>query len=134
MFKPGTTSPCIGEIRLGYVAQSDENNTHKYIGIHPYLIVSNDTYNKFSGQSECITFTSKRFHRESPSHVNFIVGEVEGLQKPSTLIVESRDTIRNENLSEPIGRFSDENWEKIMPAIVAQNPFIQKFMCCTAAI
>lgn len=126
MFKPSVTSPKSGEIRLGYV--KDSGNTHRYVGVHPYLIVSNDIYNKFSGQSECIPFTTKRMRSNSPAHVNFATGEVTGLSKDSTLIIESRDIIRNDSLSEPIGYFTEANWDKVIPAMMVQNPCIQAFL------
>lgn len=47
MFMAGKSVPKIGEIRFGYVAESEaKTSVHKYIGIHPYLIVSNNIYNK----------------------------------------------------------------------------------------
>lgn len=52
MFKAGSSVPKIGEIRLGYVAdvKQEGKTVHKYYGVHPYLIVSNNIYNKNSGQ------------------------------------------------------------------------------------
>lgn len=128
MFKKSTSAPRSGEIRLGYVSKETSGNTHKYVGVHPYLIVSNDTYNKYSGQSECIPFTTKRKRSNSPAHVDFVSGEVSGIYKDSTLIIESRDTIRNEFLSDPIGYFTSENWDKVVPAMMIQNPCIQAFI------
>ena len=55
MFKPSTSVPKFGEIRLGCAPQDHALlGTHKYVGIHPYLVVSNDVYNKFSGQCDVI--------------------------------------------------------------------------------
>ena len=65
MFKAGTTTPKLGEIRYGLVEGS--NNTHRYVGIRPYLIVSNDKYNEFSGQAEVIPFTTKTNGEPQPS-------------------------------------------------------------------
>lgn len=123
MFEAGKTTPKIGEIRLGYV--KDANDTHKYVGVHPYLIVSNNIYNQKSGQAEVIPFTTKRMNSRNPVHVDFQVGEVNGLQQDSTLVVESRDVLLNTQLSDPIGSFSDENWRRAANAMVVQCPFLR---------
>ena len=119
------TVPKYGEIRLGYVAPDSPNRVHKYVGWHPYLVISNDRYNRFSQQCEVVPFTTKRFGKYNPVHVDFPFGEVCGLDKDSTLVVEGRDTLRNDQLMEPIGYFTKENWRKAMPAFVTQNPFFE---------
>ena len=124
MFTPGTSIPKLGEIRLGYVTEGTPSPTHRYVGLHPYLVISNNRYNRFSGQCEVIPFTTKRYGRRSPVHVNFTAKEVEGLTHDSTLIVESRDILRHSQLSDPIGHFTNENWQRVIPAILAQNPFL----------
>lgn len=125
MFTPGKTTPRFGEIRLGYFEPENvPSGTHRYVGLHPYLIISNDVYNRTSGQCEAIAFTTKRFGKRNPVHVDFPVGEVDGLYKPSTLAVESRVTARNCHFSEPIGKFTSENWQKAAPAIMIQNPIL----------
>lgn len=123
MFVPCKSVPRFGEIRLGYVAETSPSRTHRYVGVHPYLIISNNTYNRTSGQCEVIPFTTKRFGKPNPVHVDFAVGEVRGLNKNSTLVIESRDTLLNSQLSEPIGSFTKDNWSKVIPAIIIQNPF-----------
>lgn len=123
MFMPCKSVPRFGEIRLGYVAETSPSRTHRYVGVHPYLIISNNTYNRTSGQCEVIPFTTKRFGKPNPVHVDFAVGEVRGLNKNSTLVIESRDTLLNSQLSEPIGSFTKDNWSKVIPAIIIQNPF-----------
>lgn len=125
MFKAGSTVPQIGEIRLGYVNDVN-NNVHKYNGLHPYLIVSNNIYNKTSGQCEVIPFTTKRYESKNPVHVDYNVGEVAGLVRDSTLIIEGRDTLLNTQLSDPIGTFTDNNWEKAARAMVIQCPMLCK--------
>lgn len=125
MFMAGKSVPKIGEIRFGYVAESEaKTSVHKYIGIHPYLIVSNNIYNKKSGQCEVIPFTTKRTASRNPVHVDYKAGEVEGLKKDSTLVVEGRDTIRNLQLSEPIGIFTEANWAKAVNAMMIQCPLL----------
>lgn len=126
MFTAGKTCPKIGEIRYGYV--TGENSTHKYKGVRPYLIVSNDTYNSHSGQSEVIPFTTKRMKSNNPVHVDYKKGEVEGLQRDSTLIIEGRDTLRNDQLSDPVGKFTDENWIKAVKAMFIQCPIMKKVL------
>lgn len=126
MFAPSKTPPKFGEIRWGYFAADNvfPRDVHKYVGVHPYLIISNDRYNMVSGQCEAIAFTTKRFDKYNPAHVNFEPGEVEGLEQASTLAVESRITARNTCFSDPIGQFSSENWTKTVPAIMRQNPIL----------
>lgn len=128
--KTSSSVPRMGEIRYGYVEPSENNLTHKYEGLHPYLVVSNDIYNRYSGQCEVIPFTTKRWDSNSPSHVRYEIGEVEGLERESTLIIESRDTILNSQLGEPIGRFTDGNWQKVTQAMLVQYPFMK----CMSAV
>lgn len=118
--------PKPGEIRMGYVPSSESNTTHKYTGLRPYLIISNETYNKYSGQCEAIPFTTRKLKlnkKKSPSHVDYEIGEVRGLNQPSTLIIEARDTLKNTCFGEPIGWFSNLNWMKAKEAFFIQNPF-----------
>lgn len=124
MFVAGKSVPKIGEIRYGYAANQTGNETHKYCGVRPYLIVSNNVYNKTAGQCEVIPFTTKRLGKYNPVHVDYKVGEVAGLQKDSTLIIEGRDTLLNSQLSDPIGIFTDKNWERAAAAMVVQCPFL----------
>lgn len=89
MFVAGKSIPKIGEIRFGYASDDESRlSTHKYVGVHPYLVVSNNTYNKTSGQCEVIPFTTKRIGKYNPVHVEYKAGEVSGLIKDSTLIIE----------------------------------------------
>jgi mRNA-degrading endonuclease toxin of MazEF toxin-antitoxin module len=127
MFTPSKTTPKFGEIRWGYFTTDTvfPSDVHKYVGVHPYLIISNDRYNQVSGQCEAIAFTTKRFEKHNPVHVDFQIGEVEGLDMPSTLAVESRITARNIHFSDPIGTFTTENWQKAVPAILRQNPILR---------
>lgn len=117
----GSSVPRFGEIRMGYV-DGPPGPTHRYVGVHPYLVISNDIYNRFSGQCEVIPFTTKRFGKPNPVHVDFSVGEVIGLDHDSTLVPESRDILRNDQLGKPIGQFTKANWLKAAPAILVQNP------------
>lgn len=125
MFMAGKSVPKIGEVRFGYVAESEaKTSVHKYVGIHPYLIISNNVYNKTAGQCEVIPFTTKRTNSHNPVHVDYKAGEVEGLKKDSTLVIEGRDTIRNLQLSEPIGIFTETNWAKAVNAMMIQCPLL----------
>ena len=114
-------TPRFGEIRIGYV-EGTPGPTHRYVGVHPYLVISNDMYNRFSGQCEVIPFTTKRFGKKNPVHVDFSAGEVEGLDHDSTLVTESRDLLRNDQLGPPIGCFTRSNWLRAASAILVQNP------------
>lgn len=113
--------PKSGEIRLGYVEATD---SHKYTGIRPYLVVSNNVFNNTSGLAEVIPFTTRRQHSKNPVHVQYKVGEVSGLHKNSTLVVEGRVTLPHCQLSEPIGQFTDENWAKAAVGMALQTPQI----------
>lgn len=127
MFVAGKSVPKIGEIRFGYASDDESRlSTHKYVGVHPYLVVSNNTYNKTSGQCEVIPFTTKRIGKYNPVHVEYKAGEVRGLIKDSTLIIEGRDTLRNCQLSEPVGEFTEGNWERVVEAMKVQCPFLRK--------
>lgn len=128
--------PKPGEIRMGFVPSSDSNTTHKYTGLRPYLIISNEVYNKYSGQCEAIPFTTRkiRMHKKkSPSHVDYNVGEVKGLNQASTLVIEARDTLKNACFGEPIGYFSNLNWMKAKEAFYVQNPFLKEISNMTTA-
>lgn len=125
MFEVGLTIPKIGEIRFGYVEEGSK--THRYVGVRPYLVVSNDKYNKHSGCCEVIPFTTKRNrHDYSPVHVKYKKGEVEGLTRTSTLIIEGRDTLLNSQLSDPVGVFTQENWSRAVKAMIIQCPFLNQ--------
>lgn len=87
-------------------------------------MVSKEVYNKNSGQCEVIPFTTKRWNSRNPVHVDFGVGEVDGLPQESTLVIEGRDTLLNSQLSEPIGTFSDKNWQRAANAMVIQCPML----------
>lgn len=121
------TIPRPGEIRIG-TAQAP-TTAHRYSGTRPYLVISNERYNKTSGQCEVIPFTTKRFRDSNPVHVDFKAGDIAGLCKNSTLVVESRDILPNESLSEPIGFLSQRNWKRVSKAMIFQNPYILAALC-----
>lgn len=128
--------PKIGEIRYGKVDLNESGKSgkvHKYTGVHPYLVVSNDTYNKHSGQCEVIPFTTKRNDSSNPVHVLYKLGEVEGLNRDSTLVIEGRDTLRNEQLSDPVGRFTPENWIRAVQAMIIQCPVLGSVLTTASA-
>lgn len=81
-------------------------------------------YNKTSGQVEAIPFTTKRFYSNNPVHIQYAHGEVNGLVKDSTLIIEGRTTLQHEQLTDPIGNFSEDNWVKAAAGMVYQSPFV----------
>lgn len=122
-FIPTTTIPKSGEIRLGYV--NADNGNHKYTGIRPYLIVSNNVYNNTSNHAEVIPFTTRRFDSKNPVHIQFPKGEVKGLNENSTLIIEGRTTLPHNQLTEPIGYFNSDNWKKAATGLLYQNPHIK---------
>jgi mRNA-degrading endonuclease toxin of MazEF toxin-antitoxin module len=124
-FVPTQSIPKSGEIRLGYVeATQIGEGSHKYTGLRPYLVVSNNVYNNTSHHAEVIPFTTKRFNSKNPVHVQYLKGEVDGLVKNSTLVVEGRTTLPHSSLSEPIGCFTDDNWKKAAKGMALQTPQI----------
>lgn len=122
-FKSTQSIPKSGEIRLGYV--NEQLNNHKYTGVRPYLVVSNNVYNNTSGCADVIPFTTKRFSSKNPVHVHYPLGEVKGLKEDSTLIIEARTTLPHSQLSEPIGYFNSENWKKTAAGLLYQTPQIK---------
>lgn len=124
-FTPTQSIPKSGEIRLGYVeTDAYSSDTHKYTGIRPYLVVSNNVYNNTSHQAEVIPFTTRRLNSKNPVHVQYPKGEVDGLARTSTLIVEGRITLPHSRLSEPLGVFTKDNWRKAAKGMALQNPHI----------
>lgn len=122
MSNPASTYPKYGEIRIANV--KSPVSPHRYIGTRPYLIISNNKYNRYSGLCEAVPFTTKRLNKSArfPTHVDFKAGEVQGINKNCTMIVEGVDTIQNDSFDEPIGIFSPQNWSKALPAFFAFNP------------
>lgn len=121
-FKATQSIPKSGEIRLGLVETA--SGKHKYTGLRPYLVVSNNVFNNTSGHAEVIPFTTKRHKSKNPVHVHYRADEVVGLTRNSTLIIEGRTTLAHSDLSEPVGYFTQENWEKAAVAMVLQTPQI----------
>lgn len=121
IIKNRNSIPKMGEIRYGY---NENPENHKYGGIRPYLIVSNNVYNKTSGLVEAIPFTTKRLNSENPVHIQYKAEEVQGLTKDSTLMIESRVTLSCQRFTEPIGHFTQENWTKAAVGMAYQNPCV----------
>ena len=86
--------------------------------------MSNNVYNKTSGLVEAIPFTTKRQNSTNPVHIQYQAGEGEGLNRDSTLVIEGRVTLSHRQLSEPVGRFTQENWNKAAVGMAYQNPCI----------
>ena len=124
-FTPTQSIPKSGEIRLGLVDTTQvADGSHKYTGLRPYLVVSNNVYNNTSRHAEVIPFTTKRFNSKNPVHVQYLKGEVSGLVQNSTLVVEGRTTLPHSSLSEPIGIFTEDNWKKAAKGMALQTPQI----------
>lgn len=56
--------------------------------------------------------------------MQYKIGEVGGLEKDSTLVVEGRVTLNHSQLSEPIGKFNEDNWTKAAIGMAMQTPMI----------
>ena len=113
------TTPKDGEVRWGSV---EDASGHSYRGFRPYLVVSNETFNLTSGNSLCLPFTTKRYEKYSPVHVNFAAGSINGLYKNSTLMVENPIVIPNENLGNPVHLMSQEDMDRVARALSIQIP------------
>ena len=117
------------EIRPGMIYLARNENPvlirHNYMSVRPYLIVSNCVYNTHSGLVEAIPFSCKRFGDDNPVHIDYPYGEVVGLDKDSTLIIENMTTLPIAALHKLIGFFTEDNWRKAAKGIVVQIPYIK---------
>ena len=52
-------------------------------------------------------------------------GEIKGLKERSTLVIEARTTLAHSQLSEPIGYFNTDNWNKAAAGLLYQTPQIK---------
>lgn len=113
--------PRPGEVRWG---NAKDAYGHDYKGVRPYLVISNEKFNKYSGECEAIPFTKKRWHKHSPVHVNFATGEIDGLYYDSTLMVENKTKLKTVELGPAIDVLEFNQLKKVSQAMVIQNPIL----------
>lgn len=102
------------------------NIGHQQGGIRPAVIVSNNIGNKVSPMVEILPLTTKRNNSNIPTHVYFSASEVSGLHKNSTVEAESKWVINKFQIKKKLGRFTDEQLEKIACAMVYATPIVIK--------
>ena len=118
--------PKEGEIWMAYIPETRMATEHSYVGYHPYLIVSNNKFNMYSGMVDAIPFTTKRWNSNSPVHVKYASGEIDGMDKDCTLVCEGRTAVDQTNLKFKVGQFSDKDWNKAAIGMALQTPRILK--------
>lgn len=102
------------------------NIGHQQGGVRPAVIVSNNIGNKVSPMVEILPLTTKRIQSKIPTHVDFAADEVEGLAKDSTVEAESKWVINKFQIMKKLGRFTDEQLERIACAMVYATPIVMK--------
>jgi mRNA-degrading endonuclease toxin of MazEF toxin-antitoxin module len=116
------TSYKIGDVVWATVEREGSNGNRKYVGRHLYVIISNNKFNYFSDVVEAFPITSKRWGKPSPSHVNYIAGEIAGTTADSTVMIENRDTLTQNEIEECVGHLTEDQLLKIAYAMAFQNP------------
>lgn len=111
--------PRCGEIWLASPEHS--GGCHEYKGLHLYLIVSNNKFNVMSGMVNAIPFSSKRFNRPSPAHVNFAAGSG-GLRMDCTLMCENEVSLSNSDLIRRVGMLDEDQMARVAYSVVMQKP------------
>ena len=102
------------------------NIGHQQGGVRPAVIVSNNVGNKVSPTVEILPLTTKRTQSNIPTHVDFKAADVEGLSKDSTVEAESKWVINKFQILKKLGRFTDEQLERIACAMVFATPIVIK--------
>lgn len=102
------------------------NIGHQQGGVRPAVIVSNNIGNKVSPMVEILPLTTKRIRSNIPTHVDFSAEDVEGLAKDSTVEAESKWVINKFQIVKKLGRFTDEQLERIACAMVYATPIVMK--------
>ncbi len=99
-----------GEI---YIADLAEAGGSVQNGIRPVLVIQNDKGNAYA-PTVIIAPISSRMHKVNfPTHVN-----VQGLQRPSFVLLEQIRTIDKGRLKKHVGRIDEETQSKVNQAIL----------------
>jgi len=117
-------TPLGGEIWDAYIPKTEDRiKSSKQYGRRPVLVMSNDTFNKFSSQVNIYPISSK-INKMSPVHVYMPSDDCNGLKSDSILLIESPDSIPKECLYRKIGEIKDGNViNRICDAIKLQFSF-----------
>jgi len=115
-----------GTYRMGDIVLVDIPNNigHQQGGIRPAVVVSNNIGNSVSPTIKVLPITTKRTISKQPTHVHFKKGTVVGLIKDSTVEAESTWVINKWQIKKRLGRFSDEQLDKIAYAMVFADPLV----------
>lgn len=114
----------INDLRRGDViyAWAKDKIDYGVIGGHrPYIIVSNDSYNKYSSSVNCVPLTSVKVGKskeKSPSHL--FLGIEQGLHRESCVLCEQICTVSKVNISSKIARLSRATMSVISDKIYYQ--------------
>ena len=117
-----------GTYRMGDIVLVDIPNNigHQQGGIRPAVVVSNNIGNSVSPTIKVLPITTKRTVSKQPIHVHFKKGTVVGLIKDSTVEAESTWVINKWQIKKRLGRFSDEQLDKIAYAMVFADPLVAR--------
>lgn len=113
----------MGEIVL---VEISNNIGHQQGGIRPAVIVSNNVGNTFSPMIKVLPITTKRYKSKQPTHVQFKGEEVNGLDRDSTVEAESTWVINKWQVKKKLGKFNDEQLNKIAYAMVFATPLVAR--------
>lgn len=89
-------------------------------GTRPFIVVSNDTGNKFSSTVAGIPMTTKRWSKLLPIHVRFAAGEIHGIPLDSVAQPENYWVINKFQLGAYIGQLSQEQKNRLGAAFRKQ--------------
>lgn len=114
--------------RMGEIVLIDIPNNigHQQGGIRPAVIVSNNIGNAVSPMIKVLPITSKRNESNQPTHVHFKAVDVDGLLKDSTVETESTWVINKWQVKKKLGKFTDEQLNKIAYAMVFAEPIVAR--------
>lgn len=111
--------PKCWELYFAYLPPTGKGD-HGLVGVHPFLIDSNDVCNKTSTEINGYGLTSKE--SRLPVQVMLYPDEDNGLYKTSTILIEQHRTIPKRYLISKIGEIKKEDVkEKIRSAIMMQS-------------
>ena len=90
-------------------------------GVRPVLILQNDVGNRFSPTVIAAAITSKMDKAKLPTHVE--LGQSNGLQKDSVLLLEQLRTIDKTRLGNRVGEVSPDTMQKVNNALLISLGF-----------
>ena len=109
------------EIKRGdiFIADLPKNEGSRVqYGKRPVIVLSNNKANEFSPVIHIVPLTTKMFKSSIPTHV--IIGLDCGITKKSLALVEQSQLLDKNNLTQKIGKCTDEVMEDINDAVDIQ--------------